>query len=141
MGSGFAGALGDALRPGSADAGLPWNLTLSVAYNGSRARNLTGGGYQEWGSTARGNGFLSLNLSRNWRVEYAGQYDLRGRELVSQNFSITRDLHCWQAQFTRSISGDTKEYYFKINVKNLPEVYYEQGSRGLRGFGGIDQLR
>jgi len=22
-------------------------------------------------------------------------------------------------------------------VKNLPEVYYEQGSKGLRGFGGI----
>ncbi len=154
VGSGFAGALGDPLRPGTADSGLPWNLTLSVAYDGSRARNLTGGGYQRWASTERANSFLSLNLSRNWHVEYAAQADLRADikdragvitghavRLVSQNFSITRDLHCWQAQFTRSISGDTKEYYFKINVKNLPEVYYEQGSRGLRGFGGIDQLR
>ncbi len=140
VGSGFAGAMGDPLRPDQASAGLPWNLTLSLGYNGSRARNLTGGGYKPWGSTARGNGFLGLNLSRNWRVEYAGQYDVRGRQLVSQNFSFTRDLHCWQAQFTRSISGDTKEYYFKINVKNLPEVYYEQGSRGLRGFGGINQI-
>ncbi|HEU4725212.1 MAG TPA: putative LPS assembly protein LptD [Candidatus Eisenbacteria bacterium] len=138
--TGFAGALGSPLQPGAAGSGLPWNLTLSVGYNGSRARDNLNGGYLPWGSTARGNGFLGLNLSRNWRVEYAGQYDIRGRELVSQNFSITRDLHCWQAQFTRSISGDTKEYYFKINVKNLPEVYYEQGSRGLRGFGGIDRL-
>lgn len=140
VGSGFAGALGDPLRPEPAGAGLPWNLTLSVGYNGSRSRDPVNGGYLPWGSTARGNGFLGLNLSRNWRVEYAGQYDIRGRELVSQNFSITRDLHCWQAQFTRSISGDSKEYYFKINVKNLPEVYYEQGSRGLRGFGGVDRL-
>ncbi len=139
-GSGFAGALGDPFRPDQPGAGLPWNLTLSVAYNGSRARDVTLGGYKAWGSTARGNGFLGLNLSRNWRVEYAGQYDLLDRQLVSQNFSVTRDLHCWQAQFTRSISGDTKEYYFKISVKNLPEVYYEQGSRGLRGFGGIDRL-
>jgi hypothetical protein len=111
-----------------------------VAYNGARQRNLTGGGYQPWGSTARSNGSLGLNLSRNWRLEYAAQYDLRKRDLVSQNFSVTRDLHCWQAQFTRSISGETKEYYFKISVKNLPEVYYEQGSKGLRGFGGVDQL-
>ncbi len=50
---------------------------------------------------------------------------------------MKRDLHCWEAQFTRSFSGGITEYYFKINVKNLPEVYYEQGSSGLRGFGGI----
>ncbi|HET7904738.1 MAG TPA: hypothetical protein VFM17_09260, partial [Candidatus Eisenbacteria bacterium] len=111
------------------------------------------GGYNPWGSTARANGFTGLNLSRNWRLEYAAQADLLARDalpsggfgarhvkLVSQNFSITRDLHCWQMQFTRSISGDTKEYYFKISVKNLPEVYYEQGSRGLRGFGGMQEL-
>jgi lipopolysaccharide assembly outer membrane protein LptD (OstA) len=139
-GAGFLGATDDPLHPQQASAGLPWSLNVSVAYNGSRARNLTGGGYQKWGSSARSNGSFGLNLSRNWRLEYAGQYDLRNRQLVAQNFSVTRDLHCWQAQFTRSISGDVKEYYFKISVKDLPEVYYEQGTRGLRGFGGIDQL-
>jgi lipopolysaccharide assembly outer membrane protein LptD (OstA) len=114
-------------------------VSLTLAYGGARTR-LASGGYNPWGSTARANGSMGLNLSRNWRVEYAGQYDIRGRELVSQNFSVTRDLHCWQAQFTRSISVETKEFYFKISVKNLPEVYYEQGSRGLRGFGGVDNL-
>ena len=73
-------------------------------------------------------------------MEYANQFDILNGQLVAQNFSVTRDLHCWQAQFTRSLSGTTQEYYFKINVKNLPEVYYEQGSRGMRGFGGVDQL-
>ncbi|HEU4334119.1 MAG TPA: putative LPS assembly protein LptD [Candidatus Eisenbacteria bacterium] len=148
---GFGGAP-DALRPGAAAEGLPWNLTLSLAYSGARSRK-TEGGYNPWGSTARANGFAGLNLSRNWRLEYAAQADLLARDalpsggfgarhvkLVSQNFSVTRDLHCWQMQFTRSISGETKEYYFKISVKNLPEVYYEQGSRGLRGFGGMQEL-
>jgi len=61
--------------------------------------------------------------------------------MVSQFFTVKRDLHCWEMQLTRSISGDVaNEYYFKINVKNLPEVYYEQGSRGLRGFGGTQYL-
>jgi hypothetical protein len=61
--------------------------------------------------------------------------------MVSQAFTVKRELHCWEMQFTRSISGDVaNEYYFKINVKNLPEVYYEQGSRGLRGFGGTQYV-
>ena len=137
---GLYGSSGAALRPGQAGSGLPWSLTLSVSYQGSRARKNPGPGYQPWFSNARSNGFLGLNLSRNWRVEYANQFDILNGQLVAQNFSVTRDLHCWQAQFTRSLSGTTQEYYFKINVKNLPEVYYEQGSRGMRGFGGVDQL-
>ncbi|MGE5176878.1 MAG: hypothetical protein ACM3JJ_10940, partial [Hyphomicrobiales bacterium] len=80
------------------------------------------------------------NLSKNWRFDYQAQYDMRTRLLVAQNYTVKRDLHCWEAQFTRSISGGITEYYFKINVKLLPEVYYEQGSRGLRGFGGIQNL-
>jgi lipopolysaccharide export system protein LptA len=137
---GLYGSPGAALRPGQAGAGLPWSLTLSVSYQGSRSRKTPEPGYTPWASTARSNGYLGLNLSRNWRVEYANQFDLLNGQLVAQNFSVTRDLHCWQAQFTRSLSGTTQEYYFKINVKNLPEVYYEQGSRGMRGFGGVDQL-
>jgi lipopolysaccharide export system protein LptA len=135
----YPGASADPFRPAQPSEGLPWNLSLSVSYNGARPR-ATGGGYGPWGATTRANGSLALNLSRNWRVEYFGQYDPRGRQLVSQSFSVTRDLHCWQAQFTRNISGEAKEYYFKISVKNLPEVYYEQGSRGLRGFGGVDRI-
>ena len=132
---------GNYLSPSSGltPSGLPWNVSLSVGYNGSRAR-IPGATYAPWQSSARMNGSLGLNLSKNWRLDYAAQYDMRHRDLVSQNFTLKRELHCWEAQFTRSISGDISEYYFKINVKLLPEVYYEQGSRGLRGFGGIDRL-
>jgi alcohol dehydrogenase class IV len=80
---------------------------------------------------------LTANPTKNWRVDYSAQFDFESRKMISQYYSVKRELHCWEAQFTRSISGGFTEYYFKINVKNLPEVYYEQGSRGLRGFGGI----
>ncbi len=132
---------GNYLSPsgGLTPSGLPWSVNLSVGYNGNRGR-IPGGGYTPWQSSARMNGSLGLNLSKNWRLDYAAQYDMRHRDLVSQNFTLKRELHCWEAQFTRSISGDISEFYFKINVKLLPEVYYEQGSRGLRGFGGMDRL-
>ncbi len=123
--------------PGLVPSDLPWSLSISVGHTGSSTR-LPGGGYSTWRSSTTGNGSFGINPTRNWRVDYAAQYDFNDRKLVSWNYSVKRDLHCWEAQFTRAISGGITEYYFKINVKNLPEVYYEQGSRGLRGFGGIE---
>ena len=132
---------GTPLTPqGLTPAGLPWSLAASVGYTGSRAR-ASGGGYTPWTWGARLNGTAGVNLSKNWRVDYIWQFDAKAGKLVSQFFTVKRELHCWEMQFTRSISGDVgNEYYFKINVKNLPEVYFEQGSRGLRGFGGIQNL-
>jgi hypothetical protein len=124
---------------GAAPSGLPWQFSLAVSYFGS-ASPVPGGTYTPWATSTRANGSLGFNPSKNWRVDYSYQYDLRTRQMVSQNYSVNRELHCWEMQFTRSISGGQTEYYFKINVKNLPEVYYEQGSRGLRGFGGIQSL-
>ncbi len=131
----------NALTPqGLTSTALPWQATASIYYQKSRGRAVTGG-YTPWSSTARLNGSTGLNLSKNWRVDYLCQFDLKAGTMVSQFFTVKRELHCWEMQFTRSISGDVgNEYYFKINVKNLPEVYYEQGSRALRGFGGLQGL-
>lgn len=125
---------------GLTPSGLPWSVSTSVSYTGSRDYLSTSPTYGQWTSSARLNGSVGLNLSKNWRFDYQAQYDMKTRLLVAQNYTVKRDLHCWEAQFTRSISGGITEFYFKVNVKLLPEVYYEQGSRGLRGFGGIQNL-
>ena len=147
-GTGFSDEPGaDAVREptpltpqGLTSTSLPWVLAASISYNGSRSRAV-GGGYNAWGSSANLNGSLGLNMSKNWRFDYRWQFDVKDGRMVSQFFTVKRELHCWEMQFTRSISGDIgDEFYFKINVKNLPEVYYEQGSRGLRGFGGVSDL-
>jgi len=122
--------------PGLVASDLPWMLGISLSHTGSSSR-LSTGGYSPWASRTTGNGSVGINPTSNWRVDYSAQFDFNSRKMTSWNYSVKRDLHCWEAQFTRSISGGITEYYFKINVKNLPEVYYEQGSRGLRGFGGI----
>ncbi|HEY2923633.1 MAG TPA: putative LPS assembly protein LptD, partial [Candidatus Eisenbacteria bacterium] len=122
--------------PGLIASDLPWALGISLSHTGSSSR-LSTGGYSRWASRTTGNGSVGINPTSNWRVDYSAQFDFNSRKMISQNYSVKRELHCWEAQFTRSISGGITEYYFKINVKNLSEVYYEQGSRGLRGFGGI----
>jgi lipopolysaccharide export system protein LptA len=133
----------NALTPeGLAPTALPWMVNVSAGYSGSRSRDaLAPGGYSPWISSVTVRGAGALNLTKNWHLEYSGQFDAKTGRMISQAFTVKRELHCWEMQFVRSISGDVgDEYYFKINVKNLPEVYYEQGSRGLRGFGGAQQL-
>jgi len=125
---------------GLSSTSLPWVVAASISYSGSRARR-AGGGYLTWGSSASLNGTAGINLSKNWRFDYQWQFDVKQGQMVSQFFSVKRELHCWEMQFTRSISGTVSDdYYFKINVKSLPEVYYERGSKGLRGFGGVSDL-
>jgi len=122
--------------PGLIASDLPWSFQVSLSHAGSAAR-LTTGGYSRFSSSTTANTSFSINPTSHWVVQYSAQADVESRKLVSWNYSVKRDLHCWEAQFTRQSSGGFTEYYFKINVKNLPEVYYEQGSKGLRGFGGI----
>ena len=125
---------------GMSTAGLPWSVNASISYQGSRARDGKGG-YTPWRSDARLNGGTAVNLTKNWRFEYNWQFDPKAGIMVSQFFTVKRDLHCWEMQLTRSLSGDVgDEYYFKINVKNLPEVYFEQGSRAMRGFGALQNF-
>jgi hypothetical protein len=72
-----------------------------------------------------------LNLTTNWRLEYSGRFDLSGEETAYQEYSIYRDLHCWEASFVRRYSGGEWQYYFRINIKAHPEIYTERGLRAL----------
>ena len=98
---------------------LPWQGTFTFRY--SRGAEASTASYWLDGDAA-------LYMSKNWRVEYGAHYDLKQREVVSQTFSLYRDLHCWEAVFTRRYSGGKWEYYFRINIKAHKEIYIERGS-------------
>jgi lipopolysaccharide assembly outer membrane protein LptD (OstA) len=74
---------------------------------------------------------IGFNFTTSWRVEYSGRFDLSGKETVYQEYSIYRDLHCWEARFVRRYSAGDWQYYFKINIKAHPEIYAERGLRAL----------
>ena len=75
----------------------------------------------------------SINLTRAWSIVYTTTYDVQGREFSGQRYTVTRDLHCWEMSFTRQQLGNEWEFYFKISLKAHPEIYAEQGQRGLGG--------
>ena len=76
-------------------------------------------------------------LSPAWAFEYSASFDLTNHIVQTQRFVLTRDLHCWQAIFTRQfVGGGEAEYYFRIGVKDQKEIYLERGTR-VGSLGGI----
>ena len=74
----------------------------------------------------------SFRATPKWRVDYSLRYDFIDREVVGQGYSLVRDLHCWEARFTRGMNrysggDDVWEYYFRVVVKDLPEIFYKRG--------------
>lgn len=100
----------------------PWQLTLSHVY--SRAR--TGLARSERNSA---NLALGMGLTRSWRVQYGVYVDLGDRSVTSQGLTLVRDLHCWEAVLERRESGGRSTFYFRISVKELPDIKYDR-----RGF-------
>lgn len=76
-------------------------------------------------------GGVAFSPSRHWRLNYAVHYDLKESEVASQEYTIYRDLHCWEAQLTRRYYDGEWQYYFRISVKALPEIQAESGRKFL----------
>jgi lipopolysaccharide assembly outer membrane protein LptD (OstA) len=110
---------------------VPWSLALAYSYSGGYVSA------QNWNTTKILNGVANVSLTPNWRVEYLASYDVNQNLLLTQRFGLTRDLHCWQASFSRTfvVSGEA-EYYFRIGIKEQREIYLERGTR-TQSFGGI----
>ena len=100
----------------------PWHISVLYRLN----RTFETGTQAQWLELQTG-----FNLSRNWRVDYSNRYDITEREIAYQEFSIYRDLHCWQARFVRRFQNGTWQYYFRVNVKAHPDLYAERGLRSL----------
>lgn len=112
-------------RPGGPGGGSTWNVGMAFSYSKS-----------SYGTTrATLNMNSSFNLTRNWKFTYSTTFDMENREFLGQNYSINRNLHCWEMSFSRQKLGDEWQYYFRINIKAHPEIYAESGRRGLGGGG------
>jgi lipopolysaccharide assembly outer membrane protein LptD (OstA) len=109
----------------------PWSLSLAYSYSGGY------GAGARWSATEVLNGVAHYGLSPAWRLDYSTSYDVTNHALLAQRFGLTRDLHCWQASFSRTFNpGLEAEYYFRIGIKEQRDIYLERGTRET-SFGGI----
>lgn len=102
---------------------LPWYVSVDLNYSDTRTSDPR--------SSVR---FATqVDLTKNWKINYAMQYDLFTRERTGQSISIGRDLHCWEMSLSRQKLGEEWQFYFRIGLKAHPELYQEAGQRGLGG--------
>jgi len=45
---------------------------------------------------------------------------------------VRREIHCWELSFDRRLLGREWQYYFRVNITDLPDLKAER-SRGLTG--------
>ena len=107
-----------------------WQLSFAYSYSGGYAG-------PSWGAQKTANAVLRYAFTPNWVIDYSTAYDFSRRLVLSQRFSLSRRIHCWDAVFTRSFTpGGQTEYYLRLGIRDQHEIFYERGSR-VQSFGGI----
>lgn len=102
---------------GYSASGLPVNITLSHYYRL---------GLQESDDISKLRASASIDITPAWSLEYSAYYDILAGAFINQSYTLRRDLHCWEAVFTRHISDIDSGFYFKINIVDLPDIKIEQ---------------
>lgn len=84
-----------------------------------------------------------FSITKNWRISYRQNYNVRERESTEKVVELHRDLHCWEGTFTWIPDGSRQGYYFKLSVKQLPDIKFEKSESGIRDalFGGISAFQ
>lgn len=94
-----------------ADFSIPWNLYISYNYSYSKYDPIT---VQR---TSNMSANLDFNLTPNWKLSFTGSYDFQQHQFAAPQIRISRDLHCWEMNFTWNPIGTFSGYYFEIRIK------------------------
>jgi lipopolysaccharide assembly outer membrane protein LptD (OstA) len=118
----------------TADPLVPWAASIQFSYAGGR------GALEGWEHREQANLVARVQPTPNWTLNYQNLVDLNRREIVYQEWSVTRNLHCWQAMFVRRFSGGVADYLFRISILERPEIFIDRGTTGIGTLGGLGNL-
>jgi hypothetical protein len=94
------------------DFKIPWNLRFN--YN----INYTKRGFDKAKITQAIQMSGDVNLTEKWKVGFQSGFDIQRQEFTTTTFNITRDLHCWQMNFSWTPFGRYESYFLSINAKS-----------------------
>ncbi len=100
-----------------ADFNIPWNLSVNYNMNFVNkfdvpsqlyVRNIT--------QTVSLSG--NFSLTENWKITAKTNYDIVAQKFSYAQFTVYRDLHCWEMSFNVIPFGTLRSYSFRINIKS-----------------------
>jgi len=103
------------------DFNIPWNFSFnySLSYTNTTGKaNIS--------QTLNFNG--SVTPTPKWGITFNGGYDFTTKMITPGVFTLTRDLHCWQMNFSFVPVGFRKSWSFNIGVKSslLRDLKYDK---------------
>lgn len=93
------------------DFEIPWSLSFNYTFNYSKP-----GHKATIMQTVNFN--ASVNITSKWAVTTSAGYDFQQKQLTPGAITITRDLHCWQMNFTWIPIGFRQSWNFTIQAKS-----------------------
>jgi len=109
------------------DTSQPWRFGLTHYINYTKLLPTQPASKRSWVKAD-----LGLNPTSRLRLDYSVNLELvPTRSLVAQSVSLYRDLHCWEARLSWYPTGFNKGYYFKINIKDIPQIKFEHRKGGF----------
>jgi lipopolysaccharide assembly outer membrane protein LptD (OstA) len=113
-----------------ADFTVPWNLSLNYNYT----MNKTNPSIADIRSNIGGN--LGINLTKNWKLTFRGNYDLKEKKLSAPQVTIYRDLECWEMNLQWYPTGSLRGFRFEIRLKapELSDIKVNKSGGAVSGF-------
>jgi len=108
------------------------NLRLDhdVQYNIITDKGVRSGNFQA--NTLRLSG--KVPLTRNWDLSIGNiSYDFRSKTVGYPVFSLSRDLHCWNMNFSWAPSRGSYSFFIGVKNSNLNFLKYDYGRSNLGG--------
>ncbi len=100
-----------------ADFKIPWNLSLNYNMNIFNRFEQSSQSYtRELKQTVALNG--NFSLTKNWKITAQTNYDFAAKKFSYAQFTVHRDLHCWEMSFNVIPFGTLKSYSFRVNIKS-----------------------
>jgi len=100
-----------------ADFDIPWNLSVNYNFNVINKFDIPTRSYiRDVTQTVSMN--ASLSLTSNWQITGKANYDFAAKKFSYAQFTVYRDLHCWEMTFNVIPFGTLKSYSFRINIKS-----------------------
>ena len=96
------------------DFTIPWSLNITYAMGYSAETQLATNRISRNTLQVRGD----ISITPEWKIAYNSGYDFKKNALSASEFSVVRNLHCWQLEFMWVPTGYGKQWLFTLRPKS-----------------------